>query len=308
MSEPFRRIVVGVDLGPHGHVATPGSRLALGRARWLAERFGSRVTVVHSGARDEHWDTGEASFVVAEEGIDDDGRKALDGAVGELRRAGVDTRLEPSNDPAWLAIIRTALRDDADLVLASKRSEPVNDGRRIGSVARKLLRKAPCAVWLEDLQRRPDPRVSVAATDLTTVGDLALGLAARLAGELEADLDVVHAFSLPMSVQMEGGAAERTWLGETTDRIEGHLREQLAGTAVAERARLCVGLTSPSSAILSVARRSDADLLVMGTVSRGGIPGFLMGNTAERIFDSLDCALLAVKPADFVCPVELPDS
>ena len=34
----------------------------------------------------------------------------------------------------------------------------------------------------------------------------------------------------------------------------------------------------------------------MGTVSRGGIPGLLMGNTAERLINRIDCALLAVKP------------
>jgi nucleotide-binding universal stress UspA family protein len=45
------------------------------------------------------------------------------------------------------------------------------------------------------------------------------------------------------------------------------------------------------------------DLVVMGTVSRGGIPGLLMGNTAERLIDRIDCALLTVKPQDFVCPI-----
>jgi universal stress protein E len=43
---------------------------------------------------------------------------------------------------------------------------------------------------------------------------------------------------------------------------------------------------------------------VMGTISRGGIPGVLVGNTAERLLPRLDCSLLTVKPEDFVCPVE----
>jgi nucleotide-binding universal stress UspA family protein len=40
-----------------------------------------------------------------------------------------------------------------------------------------------------------------------------------------------------------------------------------------------------------------ADLLVMGTVGRSGISGLLLGNTAERILEKVDCSVLAVKPA-----------
>ena len=41
----------------------------------------------------------------------------------------------------------------------------------------------------------------------------------------------------------------------------------------------------------------------MGSISCGGVAGVLVGNTAERIFDRLDCSLLVVKPEDFVCPL-----
>ena len=66
-----------------------------------------------------------------------------------------------------------------------------------------------------------------------------------------------------------------------------------------------MGLTSPTRAILAAEARVDPDLVVMGTVSRGGIPGFLVGNTAERMLSRLDRSLLTVKPGDFVCPVAL---
>ena len=47
------------------------------------------------------------------------------------------------------------------------------------------------------------------------------------------------------------------------------------------------------------------DLVVMGTVARRGIPGLLIGNTAERILRKLPCSVLAVKPDGFVSPVGL---
>ena len=34
-----------------------------------------------------------------------------------------------------------------------------------------------------------------------------------------------------------------------------------------------------------------------------GIPGFIMGNTAEMILNQIDCSVLAIKPPDFVTPI-----
>jgi nucleotide-binding universal stress UspA family protein len=38
-------------------------------------------------------------------------------------------------------------------------------------------------------------------------------------------------------------------------------------------------------------------------VARVGIPGLLMGNTAETLLHRLDCSMLAVKPPGFVSPI-----
>ena len=54
-----------------------------------------------------------------------------------------------------------------------------------------------------------------------------------------------------------------------------------------------------------LAKRIEADLVVMGTVVRTGVPGFFMGNTAETILDQIDCSVLAIKPSGFVTPVTL---
>ena len=59
--------------------------------------------------------------------------------------------------------------------------------------------------------------------------------------------------------------------------------------------------------IPALARRIDADLIVMGTVVRTGVPGFIMGNTAETILNQIDCSVLAIKPDGFVTPITLED-
>lgn len=55
----------------------------------------------------------------------------------------------------------------------------------------------------------------------------------------------------------------------------------------------------------ALARRLQVDCIVMGTVARTGIRGFIMGNTAETILEQIDCSVLAIKPPGFVTPVAL---
>jgi nucleotide-binding universal stress UspA family protein len=43
----------------------------------------------------------------------------------------------------------------------------------------------------------------------------------------------------------------------------------------------------------------------MGTVSRTGVAGLLIGNTAEKLLQKVNCSVLAVKPDDFSTPVGL---
>lgn len=69
-----------------------------------------------------------------------------------------------------------------------------------------------------------------------------------------------------------------------------------------ERVHLVNG--DPSQVIRSVAEGLPADLVVMGTVGRVGIPGFFIGNTAEEVIQTTSASVLAVKPAGFVSPVE----
>jgi nucleotide-binding universal stress UspA family protein len=56
------------------------------------------------------------------------------------------------------------------------------------------------------------------------------------------------------------------------------------------------------------AKQHQVDLIVMGTVCRTGIPGFFIGNTAEKILNRINCSVLAVKPEGFISPVELDDN
>ncbi len=57
--------------------------------------------------------------------------------------------------------------------------------------------------------------------------------------------------------------------------------------------------------VTEAAKRLEADLIVMGTVTRTGIPGLINENAAEDLLADLHCSVLAVKPPDFRTPVTL---
>ena len=43
----------------------------------------------------------------------------------------------------------------------------------------------------------------------------------------------------------------------------------------------------------------------MGTVARLGVPGFIMGGTAEETLHQLHCAVVGIKPEGFISPITI---
>jgi len=297
----FRKIVVGLDLEAGRDVLTPGSSTAGEQALWLAQRTGARVDFLHSTWVDPEEDDSTAA-----------GRPAdVEEQVGALRaKYGVAddaARLILDEERPWRALIGRVLAGEADLVVVAKRSHTRRDDRKLGSVSLKLVRQCPAPVWVVKPEHEMRHRYVLAATDLTAVGDLATEYAAFIAQAEECDLGVVHAWQLPIDLQL---SAARLGEQETARRKQAiadaarqHVRALPRVEELGERAHVFVACDSPSHLILRLADEKDPDLVVMGTVSRGGIAGLLVGNTAEKLLYRLDCSLLTVKPKDFICPL-----
>lgn len=297
----FRHVVVGLDTNPATGALSTGSLAALACARWLAEGESVRCTLLHSSYDDEVFDPAQGDYVASGSALPSG--PAIEAAADELRAVGIATRVELSETRAWLAIIRRVIHGPADLVIVGKRSEPEADGPRLGSVATKLLRKCPSAVWAVRPGSEPPPRMVLAACDLTNVGERVLERACQVAQRAGAPLHVVHTLQLTMQAQL---ASQRSdYVERQTREATRSIQEILARLGGSPKAELHVGLDCPTRAILGGTRRLGADLVVMGTIARGGIPGLLLGNTAERLLQRVPASILTVKPADFVCPIDL---
>ncbi len=297
----FRRILVGVDLALAGDRLTPGCTRAFEQALALARRAPAELVFLHSTWADLHEENQALRPGPSAEGL-----RALEQLLERAAALGVTARLALVRDRPWLEIIRAVQRDEADLVLVARRNQ-AGGGAALGGVTRKLMRKCPCPVWVVKPEGRDEPRTIVAASDLTVVGNLALTLGADLAALFGAELHVVHAWPLPLAVPV---LPELDVPPQSRIDVEAHERaararfeQALAALALPVEPRTHLHSGAPSVAIQEEVERCDADLLVMGSVSRGGIAGLLLGNTAERLLDRVQCALLTIKPRDFVSPV-----
>ena len=132
---------------------------------------------------------------------------------------------------------------------------------------------------------------------------MALELGSSMARIQDAQLHVLHALKyleedtlFTASVSAENAARYRT---EAKQQIE----SQLASVELTRPAQIHIVKEPPDFAILNHIDTHMIELLVMGTIARTGIPGVIVGNTAERLLHQIPCSVLAVKPADFKSPI-----
>lgn len=299
----FEHVLVGLDLDFRGQELTSGTRAAVEEAMWLAQLGGVRVDFLHSVEPDRFVEVGDKGYIVHDEGVPDAGMKQMEAVVARFVDEGIPAQLLLRNEKPWMAITQEVLHHGADLVLLGKHDD-AETGPRIGSVSAKVLRKCPSTVWVVRPQASFPPKVVLAATDLTAVGTRALECASMVSESCHSEAHVLHAYPIPI----EGQWTQPLPVPEVAglhDNAVAAVREHVAGTTFAASPRLHVTCATPYHSILRAVDDLDVDLLVMGSVGRGGVPGFFFGNTAEKVLPKIDASLLVVKPDDFVCPVEL---
>jgi len=60
----------------------------------------------------------------------------------------------------------------------------------------------------------------------------------------------------------------------------------------------------PEDVLPEVAKILDAEMVIIGTIGRTGLSAAIIGNTAEHVIDRLDCDVLAIKPENFISPMQ----
>ena len=316
----FKNILVGVDLFGAKRLDSSGlsapTTEAIRQAMWLAEQTRAELTffsaVEISQPAKELLDQNENSDP---DSVRTAAEEILSGFVAEAQKLGIVASTVIAFGKEWLEVIRQVLRGQHDLVIVGTRQRSTAQRLLFGSTAIKLLRKCPCPVWVTKPVTRPDDDSELnilVAGDLGDVSADALDLAVSGAQLLDAKLHLIHAIERPL--------ARTTWLTRIGEKeiakycenaraaCEQTLHEQLAATdyrTLTHGVQLHIVEGPADVVILNAIEEFDVDLLAMGTVARTGIPGVLIGNTAERLLPQIPCSLLAIKPADFESPVKV---
>lgn len=210
-------------------------------------------------------------------------------------------------------IIREVLRNGHDLVI--KTADGLSGaGRLQSSLAKSLLRMCPCSLLL----LRPCfhgefdqvlAAIDVDATDKAhqSLNESILELSLAISRTDNAKLHLVAAWDYPMEAPLRrrAGDAEVDAALARHDREVRQVLEELKQSQDVgdEDAEVHVQRGSAAAVIQHMVDEVEADLLVMGTVCRTGITGFLIGNTAESVLSNVHCSVLALKPEGFVCPI-----
>jgi nucleotide-binding universal stress UspA family protein len=221
----------------------------------------------------------------------------LDAVRRDAAAQGVDVTAEVTTIFPVEAVLEAVEKDGADLVVAGTRGLTGLKHAILGSTAERIVRLAPCPVLTVHDGAGALPRRVILATDFSDEGAYAMRQGAELAKRLEAEIHLVHAFDVPLEPVTRYGIAIPTdivplardvarkkldaaagELGSLGMKVESHLTEVPAATAIAE-----------------VAKSLSADLIVMGTHGFTGLRHLLLGSVAERTLRLAPCAVLTMK-------------
>lgn len=245
----------------------------------------------------------------------------LEQFVEPIQQKGIEVSTKVLFGSPFLEIIREVVRGQHDLVMITATDRGGLRKRLFGSTTMHLMRKCPCPIWvIKSTQLQPYRRI-LAAVDpdpfdptRDALNSQILELATALACQEQSELLIFHAWTAYGEATLRGGFSHMT-IEEVNQYVQTvrndhlhHLAGLLANHPLTGLPHEIYMLKGEASRLLpELASRKEVDLVVMGTVCRTGVAGFILGNTAESISQQVDCSVLAVKPEGFVTPVGLED-
>jgi len=146
-------------------------------------------------------------------------------------------------------------------------------------------------------------RTILVPTDLSELSSAALDHALALAGEGSRIILCHVVDDMPLTYGYVGiaavGAELRTRVSqEANEELEEFARDAKVPPGVRIERRIVHG--TPFAAVIDLARKEGADLIVMSTHGRTGLKHMLIGSVAERVVRQAPCPVLVVRPESMV--------
>jgi nucleotide-binding universal stress UspA family protein len=299
----FKQILCPTDLS---EASVRSLTYAAAFARW----YGARLTILHVVPTFDPITVGPGSLTGPLQMVMPMSRvEVLDEMRGITASAGIGSihaNLSAHHGDPARNIVDQALAIDADLVVMGTHGRSGFERLLIGSVAEKVLRKAPCPVLLvpPHVTATAHPDVSfkhiLCPLDFSPSALQALGFALDLARQSNGVVTVLHALEwLPEEEPREythfNVPEYRQYLiDDAQQRVQALVTEE-SRTPGAIEDRVVVGRAYRE--ILRVAQDSGTDLIVMGAQGRGGLELALFGSTTQQVVRAATCPVLTVRSA-----------
>lgn len=188
-------------------------------------------------------------------------------------------------------IVEYAKESNVDLVLCGKSTSKHHHDL----LPHKIARKAPCSVLLLPHNSQLSFNHILVASDQSEHSRQALCVASRiLARRDDAKIVLVEAIDMPYGSQMSIGANRFVDLRESaTEQLEKFADASGMDEVVSEV--VIASNVKASKAILEVARKRSAAMIVMGSKGKGAVAATILGSTVENVASSTVVPLLIVK-------------
>lgn len=210
----------------------------------------------------------------------------------------------------FIELIRTVLTHSHDLIIKPKHPNFLD------STDMHLLRKCPCPVMIINPKKRkifgkiliavdPDP----SDPDRLKLHQDLLTLGTTLAKRENANIEVVHTWDLDSesilhSPRFKMSEKEIQILTDEVQSTRQKWLQELLKSYDVSNIKVTLVKGEPGPTLVELIEKRKPDIVVMGSVARTGIPGLLIGNTAEIVLRQINCSVLTIKPQGFKTPVE----
>ena len=297
-----------------------GEKSALARAAGLASANSAKLTLF-SALDTELYQFSDPETLSALEAMNElhleQRREELESLRGDAISEHPELTVDVAVETGMMAIsvIRAVLVNQHDLVVKAAAGSMGKWNRLFGTGDQKLMRKCPCPVWILKPSEETHLRRILAAVDLNptepdteSLARRIMEIATSLATDEGSELHVVHVWRLPAETALRGRQIDTTDVDQLVDSIgAAHQSEldRLLGPHPYDKRTVHLIKGEAKDVIPDLAESLEVDLVVIGTVGRAGVPGLLIGNTAEGVLNSVDSSVLTLKPEGFETPIQV---
>ena len=290
-------------------VFTSRDTVAVGLVRVgrTAERLGASLHIIDITEPDQRWLRVRQRAGHLHEQLETR-RSLIERLVSNAKLPDVGVTVEVRSGRPIVELVRSVAACGAQLVTVIAPARPESPPG-VEAMISRLVRQSPVSV-LVMRPLAPGASGTIVAVDIIE-DETSHRLNERLLEEAHHhfadELSLVHVLVPPSDSQI-GFAVLQDREADLPGPVLSERRSELAALAAsvglaADEFQVDVLVGHPVEMIDDLVRHACPANLVVGTVSRSGVAGLLIGNTAEALLRQVDCSVLVVKPAGFRSPI-----